>query len=239
MPQLNYETDEQSLFGTFTPPNFELFEQGLGPLTSNIPEAGAFFRTRPELPAPDIEFHYAPSMFYDEGLTAPHASGYCFGPVVVKPTSRGRVMLRAPLADSKPRVLCNFLTTEEDRQAMIAGVRMALEIAEQAPLKKVARAAFSVPDDDSDEAIMRFVKRAAQSVYHPTSTCAIGSVVDPQLRVYGIEGLRVADASVMPTVTRANTNAATIMIAEKAADLIAERTLEPVTLQEKAEPFPL
>ena len=232
MAQLNYETDEPSLFGTFTPENFASFDQGRGPLTSNIPEAGAFFRTRPELPAPDIEFHYAPSMFYDEGLTAPHASGYCFGPVVVKPTSRGRVMLRAPLADSKPRVLCNFLTTEEDRQAMIAGVRMALEIAEQAPLKKVARAAFSVPEGDSDEAIMDFVRRAGQSVYHPTSTCAIGSVVDPQLRVYGIDGLRIVDASVMPTVTRANTNAATIMIAEKAADLISERSRETRRVEE-------
>ena len=116
MAQLNYETDEPSLFGAFTPENFELFEkEGRGPLTSNIPEAAAFFRTRPELEAPDIEFHFAPSMFYDEGLTAPHDSGYCFGPVVVKPTSRGRVKLRAPLADSKPRVLCNFLATEEDR----------------------------------------------------------------------------------------------------------------------------
>ena len=67
-----------------------------------------------------MEFHYAPSMFYDEGLTAPHDSGYCFGPVVIKPTSRGRVMLRAPVADSKPRVLCNFLTTEEDRSCMLA-----------------------------------------------------------------------------------------------------------------------
>lgn len=227
MVQLNYETDEPSLFGTFTPENLALLDrEGRGPLTSNIPEAGAFFRTRPELEAPDIEFHYAPSMFYDEGLTAPHDNGYCFGPVVVKPTSRGRVMLRAPLADSKPRVLCNFLTTEEDRQSMIAGIRMALEIAEQAPLKKVARTAFRVPDGDSDEAIMSFVRRAGQSVYHPTSTCAIGSVVDPQLRVYGVDGLRVVDASVMPTVTRANTNAAAIMIAEKAADLIAERTLE-------------
>ena len=232
MAQLNYETDEPSLFGTFTPENFALLEQGRGPLTSNIPEAGAFLRTRPELPAPDIEFHYAPSMFYDEGLTAPHCSGYCFGPVVVKPTSRGRVMLRAPLPDSKPRVLCNFLTTEEDRASMIAGIRMAMEIAEQAPLRKVARLAFSVPDGDSDEAIMSFVRRASQSVYHPTSTCAIGSVVDPQLRVYGVDGLRVVDASVMPTVTRANTNAATIMIAEKAADLIAERTVEPISLKE-------
>lgn len=227
MAQLNYETDEPSLFGTFTPENFELFEtEGRGPLTSNIPEAGAFFRTRPELAVPDIEFHYAPSMFYDEGLTAPHDSGYCFGAVLIKPSARGRVMLRAPLADSKPRVLCNFLTTEDDRRTMIAGVRLALEIAEQEPLKKALRRPFTVPAGDSDEEIMDWLRRASQTVYHPTSTCAIGSVVDPQLRVYGVEGLRVVDASVMPTITRANTNAATIMIAEKAADLISGRSPE-------------
>jgi choline dehydrogenase len=229
MAQLNYETDEPTLFGVYTPENFELLDrEGRGPLTSNIAEAGAFFRTRPGLAAPDLQFHYAPSMFYDQGLTAPHASGYCFGPVVIKPTSRGQVMLRAPLADSKPRVLCNFLTTEEDRRCMIAGVRIALEIAEQEPLKRVLRKPFSVPAGDSDDEIVDFVLRAAQTVYHPTSTCAIGSVVDPELRVYGIEGLRVVDASVMPTITRGNTNAATIMIAEKAADLINERSPEVV-----------
>jgi choline dehydrogenase-like flavoprotein len=233
MAQLNYETDEPSLFGAFAPENFELLErEGRGPLTSNIPEAGAFFRTLPELDAPDIEFHYAPSMFYDEGLTAPHDSGYCFGPVVIKPTSRGRVLLRTPLADSKPRILCNFLTTDEDRRAMIAGMRLALEIAAQEPLRKAARKPFSVPAGDSDDEIMDFVRRAGQSVYHPTSTCAIGAVVDPQLRVYGVDGLRVVDASVMPTVTRANTNAATIMIAEKAVDLIGERGLEPIYAEE-------
>jgi choline dehydrogenase len=234
MAQLNYETDEPSLFGAFSPENVELFEtEGRGPLTSNIPEAGGFFRTRPELDAPDMEFHYAPSMFYDEGLTAPHDSGYCFGPVVIKPTSRGRVMLRAPVADSKPRVLCNFLTTEEDRSCMLAGMRMALEIAEQEPLKRALRKPHSVPAGDSDEELMAFVRRAAQTVYHPTSTCAIGSVVDPELRVYGVEGLRVVDASVMPTITRANTNAATIMIAEKAADLIRERLPETQRVEER------
>jgi len=124
------------------------------------------------------------------------------------------------MADSKPLVLCNFLTTEDDRECMIAGVRKALEVAEQEPLKKVMRKPFSVPAGDSDAEILDWVRRAGHTVYHPTSTCAIGSVVDPQLRVYGIDGLRVADASVMPTITRANTNAATIMIGEKAADLI-------------------
>jgi choline dehydrogenase-like flavoprotein len=225
MAQLNYTTDEESLFGAFTPDNLALLEkEGRGPLSSNIPEAGGFFRTRPDLPAPDVEFHFAPSMFYDEGLTAPHDSGYCFGPVVIKPTGRGKVMLRAGLPDSKPRVLCNFLTTDEDRRSMVDGVRIALEIAKQPALKAVERAPFSVPASDSDDDILDWASKAGQSVYHPTSTCAMGAVVDPELRVFGTEGLRVVDASVMPTITRSNTHAPTIMIAEKAADLILSKT---------------
>jgi choline dehydrogenase len=221
MAQVNYLTDEPSLFMATTPENFALLEaEGRGPLSSNIPEAAGFFRTRPGLDAPNVEFHFAPSLFFDEGLTAPADHGYCFGPVVIKPTSRGRVMLRAPLPDSKPRVLCNFLTSEEDRASMLAGMRIALEIAEQAPLKAVEREPFSVPASDSDDDLMAFARRAGQSVYHPTSTCAMGTVVDSELRVHGFEGLRVVDASVMPDITRGNTNAPTIMIAERAADLI-------------------
>jgi choline dehydrogenase-like flavoprotein len=221
MAQVNFLTDEPSLFMATTPENFALLEsEGRGPLSSNVPEAAGFFRTRAGLKAPDVEFHFAPSLFFDEGLTAPADHGYCFGPVVIKPTSRGRVMLRTPLPDSKPRVLCNFLTTDEDWASMLAGMRMALQIAAQAPLKAVQRAPFSVPESDSDEDLMAFARRAGQSVYHPTSTCAMGSVVDAELRVYGFDGLRVVDASVMPDITRGNTNAPTIMIAERAADLI-------------------
>ena len=126
------------------------------------------------------------------------------------------------MADSKPLVLTNFFTDEEDRRSVIAGVRIALEIASQPALKAV--------DDEGHTASRTPTRRptsspgssaTAQPVYHPTSTCAIGSVVDPELRVYGVEGLRVCDASVMPTITRANTHAATVMIAEKGADLIA------------------
>ncbi len=224
MAQVNYLTDEQSLFMAATPENIALLQsEGRGPLTSNIPEAAGFFRTRAGLEAPDVEFHFAPSMFFDEGLTAPSDHGYCFGPVVIHPTSRGRVMLRAPLPDSKPRVLCNFLTTDEDRRSMIDGMRIALEIAQQEPLRAVQRAPFSVPESDSDEDLLAFARRAGQSVYHPTSTCAMGAVVDSDLRVYGVGRLRVVDASVMPRITRANTNAPTIMIAERAADLIRDR----------------
>jgi choline dehydrogenase-like flavoprotein len=228
MVNLNYLTDEPGLFGIFTPENFELLtSEGRGPLTSNYPEGGGFFRTRPELEGPDVEFHFAAAPFFDEGLTPPPDNGYAFGPVIVKPTSRGKVMLRTPMADSKPRVLCNFLTTEEDRACMLAGVRIALDIASRPALKAIERETLSAPASDSDADILDWAARVSQTVYHPTSTCAMGSVVDAELRVHGVEGLRVVDASVMPTITRANTNATTIMIAEKAADLILGKAPPP------------
>ncbi|MGH2916755.1 MAG: GMC family oxidoreductase [Solirubrobacteraceae bacterium] len=221
MVNLNYTTQAPSLFGTASPENFALLaSEGRGPLTSNIPEGAGFFRARDGVDAPDIEFHFAPGMLYDGGLTAPEAGGCAFGPVVIKPTGRGRVMLRSPMALAKPRVLCNFLTTDEDRASVLAGLRLALEIAGQPAIKAVGPEPFRVPDSDSDRDLMAFARREAMTVFHAACTCAIGSVVDPSLRVYGCEGLRVADASVMPSITRANTNAATIMIAERAADLI-------------------
>jgi choline dehydrogenase-like flavoprotein len=221
MINVNYLTDKQGLFGIFTPENFALLEtEGRGPLTSNYPEAGGFFRTRPELPAPDVEFHFAAAPFFDEGLTPPPDNGYAFGPVIIKPASRGHVKLRTPMPDSKPLVLCNFLTAEEDRASAVEGVRIALDVAGQPALEAIEREPLSVPASDSERDIMEWVERVAQTVYHPTSTCAIGSVVDPELRVFGVEGLRVVDASVMPTITRANTHAATIMIGEKGADMI-------------------
>src|ERR1700761_2983196 len=132
MVNLNHTTTGPSLFDAASPENFALFEaEGRGPLTSNIPEAAGFFRARSGVSAPDVEFHFAPGMLYDQGLTAPEAGGYAFGPVVIKPTGRGRVMLRSPMPLAKPRVVCNFLTTEEDRASMVAGLRMALEMAEQ------------------------------------------------------------------------------------------------------------
>jgi choline dehydrogenase-like flavoprotein len=229
MVNVNYVTNQPALFGILTPENFALLEaEGRGPLSSNIPEAGGFFRTRDDLPAPDIEFHFAPSIFYDEGLNAPTDPGMAFGPVLIKPNARGWVKLRTPMPDSKPLVLSNFLTDAEDRRTLIAGVRIALEIASQPALKAVTTAPYSVPDSDSEADIVAWIERNAQPVYHPTSTCAIGEVVDPELRVLGTEGLRVVDASVMPTITRANTHAATVMIAEKASDLILGRApLEP------------
>jgi choline dehydrogenase len=224
MVNVNYLTDQPGLFGIFTPENFALLEsEGRGPLTSNYPEGGGFFRTRSDLPAPDVEFHFAAAPFFDEGLTPPPDNGYAFGPVIIKPTSRGKVGLRTPMPDSKPTVLCNFLTTEEDRASMLEGVRIALEIASQPALQAIEREPLSVPVSDSEKDIVEWFEHASQTVYHPASTCAMGAVVDPELRVFGVEGLRVVDASVIPKITRANTHAATIMIAEKASDLILGR----------------
>ncbi|MBA3690896.1 MAG: choline dehydrogenase, partial [Actinobacteria bacterium] len=212
----------ESLMTAMSEENVALLEtEGRGPLTSNLAEAGGFMRTRPGLDAPDVQFHMAPVLYYDEGLGQALEHGFAFGPCVLKPTSKGSVTLRSPLPGSKPRILSNFYDTEEDRQSIIAGLRMSLEMAEQPQLAGQITGPFRVPESDSDEDLMAFAKLYTQSVYHPTSTCAIGEVVDSDLKVMGIDGLRVVDASVMPTVTRGNTNAPTIMIAERAADLIA------------------
>jgi choline dehydrogenase len=224
MTLINWTTDHETLMTAMTPENVELLQtEGRGPLTSNIAEAGGFIRTRAGLDAPDCQFHCAPVLFYDEGLGATVQDGLAFGPGVVKPTSRGAVTLRTPSPYSKPRIVHNYLSTEEDQATMLAGVRVALDIAEQDALKDVITGAFNAPSADaSDEEIMTFVRANTMTIYHPTSTCAIGPVVDPRLKVHGVEGLRVVDASVMPSVVRGNTNAPVIMIAERAADLIRE-----------------
>lgn len=230
MTLINWSTDTETLLTAMTDDNVELLgAEGRGPLSSNIAEAGGFFRTRPGLEAPDCQFHFAPAPFFEEGLGAASEHALAFGPGVVKPTSRGSVRLRSASPYSKPRIVHNYLATEEDRASILAGMRLALEIAAAPALQAVITGPFSAPAPDaSDEELMAFVRENTMTIYHPTSTAAIGRVVDPRLRVYGIDGLRVVDASVMPTIVRGNTNAATIMIAEKAADMIVEDAAGPV-----------
>jgi choline dehydrogenase-like flavoprotein len=222
---LTYFTDTESLFTALTPENVEALEkQGRGPLTSNIGESGGFFRTHQGLNAPDIQIHATPAMFYEEGLGSLFDHAYSIGPCLLKPTSRGRLSLRSTRPDAKPRILHNYFATQEDRASMIEGIRIALRIADQAALRDIQRQPHLTPASDSDSDIWSFVMRHCHTLYHPTSTCAMGRVVDSQLRVFGCDALRVVDASVMPSVVRGNTNAPTIMIAERAADLIASAT---------------
>jgi choline dehydrogenase len=140
------------------------------------------------------------------------------------------VTLRNRLPHAKPRILHNYYATEEDRRSVIDGTRVAVEIASRPALRKLRTADWAVPESDSETDILAFVRRNTRTIFHPVGTCAMGTVVDAELRVHGVERLRVVDASVMPTVPRGNTNAPTIMIAEKAADLI--RGLPPLPRQD-------
>jgi choline dehydrogenase len=222
---MTYSTTTQGIFRAWTPENLALLEsEARGPLTSNLAEAGGFVRTRPDLDAPDVQLHAGVSMFFDGGLGVQFDHGHGFGPNVAKPTSRGRITLRSRMPTAKPRILSNYLATEEDRETMLAGMRLALDIAEQPAVRDIRKETLRAPASDSDDDIMAFVRRNAQTNYHPVGTCAMGGVVDDRLRVLGVEGLRVADASVMPTIVRGNTNAAVIMIAERAADLVRGRS---------------
>ena len=197
--------------------------EGRGPLSSNIAEAGGFSRTRPGLDAADCQFHCAPVLFHQEGLGAATEHGVAFGPGVVKPTSRGAVTLRTASPYVKPRIQHNYLTTQEDRATILAGTKVALQIAQQEAFRGVITGPYSAPAPDAaDDELWEFIEDQTMTIYHPTSSCAIGPVVDARLKVRGVAGLRVVDASVMPTIVRGNTNAATIMIAEQAADLIRE-----------------
>ena len=221
MTLMTWFTDTETLMSALTPENVGLLQsEGRGPLTSNIGEAGGFFRTRPGLKAPDVQFHAAPVMFYEEGMGLLTAHAFGYGPCVLKPTSRGKLSLRNANPFSKPRIMHNYFAAPEDRQSMIEGIRIGLEIAAQPALRAHIKAPHLTPKSSSESDVWEHIQKETQTVYHPTSTCAIGPVVDNELKVHGFEALRVVDASVMPSVVRGNTNAPTIMIAERAADLI-------------------
>jgi len=217
---MSYLTDERSLFGAGSAEDMALYKEGHGPLTSNIAEGGVFLSTRGDQKVPDCQFEMAPAMYFNEGLSAPSDHAFCITTTLLKPTSRGKVALRSARPDAKPRIYHNYLTTAQDRATIIASVRLAMNIFGQPVLSKVKRAPFSVPGSDSEADILAFIEKQMGTNYHPTCTCGIGRVVDPDLRVFGIEGLRVVDASVMPSVLRGNTNAAVIAIAEKATDIL-------------------
>jgi len=210
-----------SMLAAGQPEHFEQFmSAGRGPLTSNGPEAGGFVRTRTGLPAPDLEFLAAPVMFVDNGLGVPTDHALSFGPSMIAPNSRGSVTLASEDPTTKPRILHNYFADRADMDTAVSGLRISLEIAGQTALKPYTATPFRPAASESDVDLRDYIRSYAHSIYHPTSTCAIGNVVDAELRVLGVEALRVVDASVMPTIVRGNTNAPTIAIAEKAADLV-------------------
>jgi choline dehydrogenase-like flavoprotein len=220
LPPMSYLTDERSLFGAGSYEDVTLYKQGRGPLTSNIAEGGVFLSTCGDERVPDCQFEMAPAMYSNEGLSPASDHAFTMTTTLLKPTSRGRVALRSARPDAKPRIYHNYLATAEDRATIIASVRLAMDIFGQPVLSKLQRAPFSVPASGAEADIVAFMEQHMGTNYHPTCTCAIGRVVDSDLRVFSIEGLRVVDASVMPSVVRGNTNAAVIAIAEKATDML-------------------
>jgi choline dehydrogenase len=216
----------ESLYGADKPkPMLEWILRRSGPLTSTVAEAFAFVRTRPGLPAADIQYHFAPAYFADNGFEEFDGHAFTFGPVLVSPKSRGTIRLRSADPADKPRITTNSLAEPEDLASLVAGIRLAREIVTKEPLAQAARREiYPGPGVDDDADLEADVRRRLDLLYHPVGTCRMGSddgaVVDSRLRVRGIDGLRVVDASIMPLIPGGNTNAPTIMVAEKAADLI-------------------
>ncbi|HEY2550375.1 MAG TPA: GMC family oxidoreductase N-terminal domain-containing protein [Streptosporangiaceae bacterium] len=225
-----------------------------GPMTTNVAEAGGFVRTEAGLPAPDIQWHVLPVPYIQGGLVDPTIRAMSLLITLVAVGSRGTVRLRSSDPRHKPAIDPAYLSDAADIGPLISAIGMAREIAAAKPLSKVCRAELS-PGADlvSDAELIDFIRRDITTIYHPVGTCAMGgdsrvaasrlaSVVDPELRVRGVEGLRVVDASVMPAVPRGNTNAPTIAIAERAADLISGRAplaaLDPSDLALAAAPVP-
>ena len=200
---------------------------GQGPGRQNYLEAGAFLKSRPDVEAPDLQLHCVLAIMRDHGKVPATADGFTIHVCQLRPESRGRVSLRSadPLAD--PAIFCNYLATDEDRRALRAGFDIVRDLAAQPALAAIARREVAPgPGIGSDDEIEAWMRRSAETIYHPVGTCRMGAsgdpmaVVDNTLKVVGLGGLRVIDASVMPTLVGGNTNAPTIMIAEKAADMI-------------------
>ena len=218
-------TSTHTLFAAESPANllrYLLLRRGM--LTSNVAEAAAFVRTRPELEAPDLELVFAPVLFVDEGLVPPPEHGLTIGTIPLQPASRGSVALRSADPLEPPAIDPAYLSAEEDVRVLLDGVRLARRLLATSALGPHVRAELIPgPAARSDDELVEVLRAKAHTLYHPVGTCALGTVVDPELRVRGVGGLRVADASVIPRIPRGHTNWPTVMVAEKAADLLRGR----------------
>jgi choline dehydrogenase-like flavoprotein len=199
--------------------------EGKGILTSNIAEAGGFLKSAAALERPDLQLHFTIGLVADHGRDRTPRYGFSCHVCVLRPKSRGSVGLASADPLAPPRIDPAFLASHDDAKLLLRGVKMTLGILQQRALACLRGANVFGEDGAADEALMDLIRRRADTVYHPVGTCRMGTdelaVVDPQLRVRGIERLRIADASIMPTLIGGNTNAPAIMIGEKAAALIA------------------
>ncbi len=219
--------------------NYMLFRQGFG--REQFLEAGAFLKSRPDLDRPDLQLHCVLAIMKNHGKESVPKDGFSVHVCQLRPESRGRVGLASadPLAD--PAIFANYLASDEDRRALREGTKLVRAVAEREPIVSM-RGVEVAPGSgvQTDAEIDAWIRDTAETIYHPVGTCRMGvdgdplAVVDAELRVQGLAGLRVVDASVFPTLVGGNTNAPTIMVAEKASDLILGK---PVMKPEEAPVF--
>ncbi|WP_188152153.1 GMC family oxidoreductase [Teredinibacter waterburyi] len=204
-----------------------------GMLTTNVAEAGGFIRSDSSLQTPDIQLHFSPTATKNSGkhIGSHFKYGMTTHICVLQPKSRGQITLRRHKAGLVPDIDLNLLSHPDDERSLLSGASIALKILKSHSLSKYVGTLFSEGESlDSPSDILDYIKNNTNTIYHPVGTCKMGNdemaVVDSQLRVRGIKGLRVVDASIMPTIVSGNTNAPTIMIAEKASDMILDSNLK-------------
>jgi choline dehydrogenase-like flavoprotein len=205
---------------------WEWRQQRKGRLTTNFAEGGAFYKSSAEVSAPDIQLHFVVAKLVDHGRQLTLGHGYSLHVCLLQPHSRGRVLLNDRDPHSAPLIDPQFLSDPRDVERLRHGVRQAQGIMAQPALAAYGREWAASAQARTDEQLTHWIRQNADTVYHPVGTCRMGqdamAVVDETLCVHGVAGLRVVDASVMPRIVSGNTNAPTIMLAEKAADLIRQ-----------------
>ena len=196
-----------------------------GPMAMAASQIGIFAKTQKEMETPDIQFHFQPLSADKPGVKMHPFSGMTMSVCQLRPESRGRIVIKSPDSHIYPEIHPGYLSARKDQETAVAAIKLARSLTETsalAPFIVAERAPGATITDDQE--ILEVARNLSQTIYHPTSTCRMGSdpmsVVDERLRVHGIQGLRVVDASIMPTIVSGNTNAPTIMIAEKASDMV-------------------
>jgi choline dehydrogenase len=228
MTTMTWSTTETDTLFDATHPRYlaeYVLRRGKGKLTSNVGEAAAHVRVTTDGAAPDFQILFGPAYYFDNGFRTFPGSAFTLAPSFVGPSSEGDVRLRSADPADPPVIRLRWLSDPEEMRAMVAACRLARELAASGPLGDVVERNLDPgPGVASDEQLEAWIRAECQHTYHASCTCRIGAeddgVLDPELRVRGVEALRVIDASSMPSITSGNTNAPTIMIAERAADLI-------------------